>query len=212
MAWLIGVLARDTSIGDRRRVGRRLHPGGMRPLPETVKRSDLAGWAEYGYCASPLPLLLGAAAAPAVHPARTADRVRADRRQGRRTRRAAGHPRTTPTSADDQEIGQTLIADKNYYGRDFETTLAAAGITCSDLPARAKHHAPATILQTTAANHRIDQRHPQRPTRPRTPRRPHHRRRLHPHRCQRILALTAAIWHNDTIGAPIRRSLTAYDH
>jgi hypothetical protein len=29
---------------------------------------------------------------------------------------------------------------------------------------------------------------------------------------QRILALTAAIWHNDTTGQPILRSLTAYDH
>ena len=30
---------------------------------ETVRRSDAAGWAEYGYCAS-FPVLLGAAAAP----------------------------------------------------------------------------------------------------------------------------------------------------
>ena len=29
---------------------------------------------------------------------------------------------------------------------------------------------------------------------------------------QRILALTAAIWHNDHTGQPILRSLTAYDH
>jgi hypothetical protein len=29
---------------------------------------------------------------------------------------------------------------------------------------------------------------------------------------QRILALTAAIWHNDTTGQPVMRSLTAYDH
>jgi hypothetical protein len=29
---------------------------------------------------------------------------------------------------------------------------------------------------------------------------------------QRILALTTAIWHNDKIGAPTKRSLTAYDH
>jgi hypothetical protein len=29
---------------------------------------------------------------------------------------------------------------------------------------------------------------------------------------QRILALTAAIWHNDHTGQPIRRSLLAYDH
>lgn len=29
---------------------------------------------------------------------------------------------------------------------------------------------------------------------------------------QRMLAMTAAIWHNDTIGASVRRSLDAYDH
>ena len=29
---------------------------------------------------------------------------------------------------------------------------------------------------------------------------------------QRILALTAAVWHNDHLGATIKRSLTAYDH
>jgi hypothetical protein len=29
---------------------------------------------------------------------------------------------------------------------------------------------------------------------------------------RRYRGLTAAIWHNDTIGASIRRSLTPYDH
>jgi hypothetical protein len=29
---------------------------------------------------------------------------------------------------------------------------------------------------------------------------------------QRLLALTAAIWHNDKLGLPIKRSLIAYDH
>ena len=29
---------------------------------------------------------------------------------------------------------------------------------------------------------------------------------------QRILALTAVIWHNDQIGAPVKRSLIPYDH
>jgi hypothetical protein len=29
---------------------------------------------------------------------------------------------------------------------------------------------------------------------------------------QRILALTAAIWHNHHTGQPIKRSLLAYDH
>ncbi len=29
---------------------------------------------------------------------------------------------------------------------------------------------------------------------------------------QRILALTAAIWHNDHTGQPVKRALIAYDH
>jgi hypothetical protein len=29
---------------------------------------------------------------------------------------------------------------------------------------------------------------------------------------QRLLALTAAIWHNDHSGQPVKRSLLAYDH
>nr|MDQ2875056.1 IS982 family transposase [Actinomycetota bacterium] len=29
---------------------------------------------------------------------------------------------------------------------------------------------------------------------------------------QRILALTAAIWHNDHTDQPVKRSLLAYDH
>jgi hypothetical protein len=29
---------------------------------------------------------------------------------------------------------------------------------------------------------------------------------------QRLLAMTAAIWHNDRIGEAVRWSLTAYDH
>jgi hypothetical protein len=29
---------------------------------------------------------------------------------------------------------------------------------------------------------------------------------------QRVLAMTAGIWHNNKIGAPVTRSLVAYDH
>ena len=29
---------------------------------------------------------------------------------------------------------------------------------------------------------------------------------------RRILALTAAVWHNDKTSRPVKRSLTAYDH
>src|SRR6266508_2261134 len=64
---------------------------------ETAKRSELAGWAEYGYCVSHSRYFsryfLGAAPAPGLHPARPAGRLRAERRQSRRAGGRAGHPR-----------------------------------------------------------------------------------------------------------------------
>jgi hypothetical protein len=71
---------------DRRRVGGRLHPGRVRPL--------LGGGAPLGAgrlgrvrpLRRTLPLLLGTAAAPAVHAARPARRLRRLRRHGRRAR------------------------------------------------------------------------------------------------------------------------------
>ena len=50
---------------------------------ETAKRSDLAGWAEYGYCASHSRYFWGPAPAFGVHPARPARRLRPDRRESR---------------------------------------------------------------------------------------------------------------------------------
>jgi hypothetical protein len=66
---------------------------------QTTKRSELAGWAQYGYCASHSRYLLGAAPAPGLHPARPAGRLRAGRRQGRRAPGAAGHPGRRPGPA-----------------------------------------------------------------------------------------------------------------
>ena len=40
----------------------------------------------------------------------------------------------------------------------------------------------------------------------------HYRRGVLTRIWQRVLALTAVVWHNDNIGAPIKRSLIAYDH
>ena len=93
---------------------------------ETAKRSELAGFAEYGYCASHsryfwglrlhlLRTLHGLPIAAAVTGAK------ADERQ------------VLLGMLDDPDLrhqiaGTTLIADKNYYGREFETTLSAAGI------------------------------------------------------------------------------------
>src|SRR6185295_261708 len=64
---------------------------------ETAQRSDLAGWAQYGYCASHSRYFWGLR----LHLVCTL------------------HGRT----------GQTLIGDKNYYGRAFEAELDDAGIT-----------------------------------------------------------------------------------
>ena len=182
IAWLIGTLARDTSLWTDDVWVVDSTPVECGRSRETVHRSDLAGWAEYGYCASPLPLLLGPAAAPGVHPARPAGRVRADRRQGRRTRGPAATS-STPTrrwSAD--RPGQTLIADKNYYGREFEATLADAGHhpAAPGPQGRGSPRPGQQLLQAAAPGHRVDQRHLQRPARPRTPRRPHPRRGRRP--------------------------------
>ena len=46
------VARRRHCVGDDDRVGGPLHPRRVRPLPRAVTRSDLAGWAQYGYCAS----------------------------------------------------------------------------------------------------------------------------------------------------------------
>jgi hypothetical protein len=93
---------------------------------ETVRRSDLAGCAQYGYCASHsryfwglrlhlLCTLHGLPVGFALAGAKT------DERQ------------VLLAILDDTDLaamlpGQMLIGDKNYYGRDFEATLARAGL------------------------------------------------------------------------------------
>jgi hypothetical protein len=52
IGWLVGVLARDTSVWTDDVWVADSTPVECARSRETVKRSDLAGWAEYGYCAS----------------------------------------------------------------------------------------------------------------------------------------------------------------
>jgi hypothetical protein len=147
---------------------------------ETAKRSDLAGFAEYGYCASHsryfwglrlhlLCTLHGLPIAAAVTGAKADER------------------HVLLGMLDDADLahqiaGTTLIADKNYYGRDFETTLTAAGIDLLRPTRKGRKDPPGwTILQTTASICRIGVRHLQRPARPGTARRTNIIRRTHPH-------------------------------
>lgn len=90
---------------------------------ETVRRSDLAGWAEYGYCASHsryfwglrLHLVCTLGGLP-VGFALTG--AKADERQ------TLLDILTADPSLAGNRRGQTLIADKNYYGAEFESLLA----------------------------------------------------------------------------------------
>jgi len=178
---------------------------------DTTRRSDLAGWAQYGYCASHsryfwglrLHLVCTLGGLP-IGFALTG--AKADERQT-----LLGILAADPTLAADRP-GQTLIGDKNYYGKDFERTLAEAGIDLlrparKGEPPRAGAHLFKPLRQTIESINQtfkgqLDlERHGA-----------HTPAGVAVRVLQRILALTAAIWHNDKTNAPVRRSLTAYDH
>src|SRR3954447_16022237 len=100
----------------------------MRPLPETVHRSALAGWPTYGYCPSHsryfwglrlhlLCTLHGLPVGFAVSGAKADEREVLPGTLGAAPPLPAGR------------AGQTVIADRHYYGRQFEATLHGQGIT-----------------------------------------------------------------------------------
>ena len=178
---------------------------------ETARRSDLAGWAEYGYCASHsryfwglrLHLLCTLHGLP-VGFALTG--AKADERQT-----LLGMLAADPALLASRP-GQTLLADKNYYGKQFETQLADASVVLLR-PAR-KGEKPRggqrffkplrqiieSVNNTLKAQLDLE-RHGGRTI-----------AGVAARVLQRVLALTAAIWHNDHTNQPILRSLTAYDH
>ena len=210
MAWLAAALARDTSLWSDDVWVADSTPVECGRSRETTRRSDLAGWAEYGYCASHsryfwglrLHLLTTLHGLPAGFALTGA---KADERQVLLS--ILAEPTLSAGRA-----GQVIIADKHYYGRDFETTLANSGF-CLLRPARQGEPArPATrffkplrqVIESVNDTFKgqLDlERHGGRTPAGVTAR-----------ILQRILALTAAIWHNDHTGQPVKRSLTAFDH
>jgi hypothetical protein len=211
IGWLVGVLARDTSLWTDDVWVVDSTPVECGRSRETARRSDLAGWAEYGYCASHsryfwglrLHLLCTLHGLP-VGFALTG--AKADERQT-----LLGVLDTDPELTAGR-AGQIVIADKNYYGREFETTLAEAGLHLLR-PAR-NGETPRTgasffkplrqviesINDTFKGQLDLEQH------------RGHTPAGVWVRVVQRVLALTAAIWHNDHTGQPIKRSLLAYDH
>jgi Transposase DDE domain len=177
---------------------------------ETVKRSDLAGWAEYGYCASHsryfwglrlhlVTTLHGLPIAYALTGAKADERAVL-------TDLIATEPALTAAGP------RTLIADKNYYGRTFETDLATTGLTLLRKARRGEAARPGThllkplrqtiesVFDTLKGQTRLEQHGGRTPA------------GVIVAVLHRILAMTAAIWHNDHTGQPVRRSLIAYDH
>jgi len=178
---------------------------------ETVTRSDVAGWAEYGYCASHsrwfwglrlhlvctlhgLPVMFAVAGAKADEREVLLAMLEAD----------AALVRARP--------GQAVIGDKNYFGRAFEQEIADSDLALLR-PVR-KGEAPRagqqllkplrqvieSVNQTLKAQLDLEG---------------------HGGRTEegilarilyRLLALTAVIWHNDKTGQDVKRSLIAYDH
>jgi hypothetical protein len=210
MAWLITVLARDTSLWSDDVWVADSTPVECGRSRETARRSDLAGWAEYGYCASHsrwfwglrLHLLTTLHGLPAGFALTGA---KADERQVLLD--ILADPALTAG-----RDGQVIIADKHYYGRDFEATLAEGGIHLLRPARQGEPARPGTrffkplrqIIESVNDTFKCQldlERHGG-----------HTPAGVLARVLQRILALTTAIWHNDHTGQPIMRSLVAYDH
>ena len=209
--WLIGVLARDTSVWSDDVWVVDSTPVECARSRETVRRSDLAGWAEYGYCASHSRFFWGlrlhlVATLHGLPIGYALTGAKADERQV-----LLDLLHDDPTLASSRP-GQILLADKNYYGREFEATIAGAGI---QLLRRARKGEPEragarffkplrqsveSIFDTLKGQLDLEQHGGHTP------------RGVLVRVLQRLLAMTTAIWHNDHTGQPVRRSLLAYDH
>ena len=176
---------------------------------ETQQRSDLAGWATYGYSASHSRyfwgLRLHLLATPAGLPIAFAlADAKADERDVCLDMIAHG---------DLARPGQTLIADKGYRSAAFEQQLADAGIalirpaTKTEPPRaggrflRPLRQIIESVFQTLKAQLGLERHGGRTPA------------GVAARVLQRLLALTAAIWHNQTTHQPgPARSLLAYDH
>lgn len=177
----------------------------------TVKRSDAAGWASYGYCASHSRFFWGLRlyliCTPTGMPILWA---LADAKIGERE--------VVEAMLDHEEgilaarRGLLLICDKGFASKPFEQDLADRGVTLlrpsrkneATRPGQALLKSIRQLIESVndTLKGQLDLE-------------------LHGGRsyegiavrvAQRILAMAAAIWHNHKTGQPVTRSLIAYDH
>ncbi|MFT3860349.1 IS982 family transposase [Micropruina sp.] len=213
MAWLAAELARHVPVASDDVWVVDSTPVECGRSRETAKRSDLAGWAEYGYCASHsryfwglrlhlvctlhgLPLawaLTGAKANERDVVKHLLDSTAA--LQDRPTRRR-----------------QIIIADKGYSGREFETGLTEVGIDLLRPARKGEKPRPGqrffkplrqiieSVNDTLKGQLDLEAHGGRTPA------------GVAARVAQRILALTTAIWHNHQANSLARRNLVAYDH
>ena len=176
---------------------------------ETVKRSDLAGFAEYGYCASHsrffwglrLHLITTAHGLPVGY---TLTGAKADERQA-----LVSMLDTVPVEV---ALGQIVMADKGYNGAWLEEMLNDGGVELVRPARKGESPRPGkeflkplrqtieSVFDTLKGQLGLEQ---------------HGGRTVGgmiSRVVRRLLALTAVIWHNHHTGQPVLRSLIAYDH
>jgi hypothetical protein len=177
----------------------------------TTKRSRLAGWAGYGYCASHSRYFWGLRLHLVCTPA------------GLPITFALANPKV-----DERDVaidmfdhdpsllagraGQTIIADKGYASGPFERTLNDHGVELvrparrNERPRPGAHQLRSlrqiieSVNDTLKGQLSLEQHGGHSPD------------GVTVRILQRLLALTAAIWHNHHSRRPVLRSLTAYDH
>ena len=177
----------------------------------TVQRSDLAGWAGYGYCASHSRFFWGLrlylVCTPTGMPILWA---LANPKIGEREVLAAMLEVDAELIA--QRAGVLLISDKGFASKAFEQQLAEHGIELlrpSRKREKARYGEPMlkrvrqlieSVNDTLKGQLDLEQ---------------HGGRTFDgvaTRIAQRLLAMTTAIWHNNHTAAPTTRSLIAYDH
>jgi hypothetical protein len=177
----------------------------------TAKRSDLAGWAGYGYCPSHsrwywgAKLLLICTCDGTVTGFCLANpKLFGEREQARQMLERQPANRPAP--------GTAIVTDKGLAGEDTEAFFASPDLSLTLIrPARKDEKTPRSfpnwlrqrveaviwMLKNQLGLERHGGRVPA---------------GLWARVLQRLLALNAAIWFNWQIGAPVKRSLIAYDH
>jgi hypothetical protein len=177
----------------------------------TARRSDLAGWAGYGYCPSHSrwywgsKLLLIVTCDGTVTGFALADpKLYGEREQARQMLEHQPANRPAP--------GTAIVTDKGLSGEDTEAFFPGPDLRLTLIrPARKDEKQPryfpnwlrqrVEAIIWTLKNQLGLERHGGRAP-----------AGLWARVVQRLLALNAAIWHNWQIGAHVKRSLIAYDH